>query len=173
MPPTELKDDLVVMGRVVAPYGVLGWVKIHPDTEYIDSLFDYETWWLGKENIWQPYQIEAAKVHNDVLVVKLKNVNDRDAAFTLKGKQVSVPRSELPETEENEYYWSDLIGLDVKNQQDIDFGKITDVFETGAHDVVVVKGDKERLIPFTNQTVLNVDLSAKTMLVDWGVDWDE
>lgn len=172
MPPTEESNDLVIMGRVVAPYGVLGWVKIHPDTEYIDSLFDYETWWLGKEGQWQSYQIEAAKVHNDVLVVKFKGVGDRDAAFALKGKLVSVPRSEFPETDEDEYYWSDLIGLAVKNQQDVDFGKVTDVFETGANDVLVVKGDKERLIPFTNQTVLNVDLSAKTMLVDWEADWD-
>lgn len=182
--------NMVVMGRIVAPYGVYGWLKVVPDTEAFDGLFDYETWWLGRENNWREYTVETAKVHNDVLVVKLKGIDDRDAAFACKSLQVAVPRTQLPVPDENEYYWSDLIGVQVKNQQGIDFGAIVEVFETGANDVIVthkaftdiepapVDADKktpkstkphmhERLIPFVDEVVLEVDTAAKTMLVDW------
>jgi 16S rRNA processing protein RimM len=176
------------MGRVVAPYGVFGWLKIVPDTEAFDGLFDYDTWWLGKGDDWREMVVETAKVHNDVIVVKLAGINDRDAALACKGKQIAVPRDQLPEAEENEYYWSDLIGLRVKNKQDVDFGLIVDVFETGANDVLVVKADavakeepadktvakekpQERLLPFIATVVLDVDLNAKTMLVDWDADF--
>lgn len=176
---------MVVMGRIVAPYGVYGWLKVVPDTEEFDGLFDYETWWIGKGNDWRELEVETAKVHNDVLLVKLEGINDRDAAFACKGKQIAVPRDLLPEVEENEYYWSDLIGLRVKNKQDIDFGLIVEVFETGANDVIVVKSDavapvsaeankakqEDRLIPFIDSVVLEVDIKAKTMLVDWDADF--
>jgi 16S rRNA processing protein RimM len=167
---------MVVMGRIVAPYGVYGWLKVLPDTEVLDGLFDYDTWWIGKQDNWREVVVEQAKIHNDVLVVKLAGVDDRDQAFACKGLQVAVPRDALPTPDENEYYWSDLIGLAVKNQQDVDFGHITDVFETGANDVLVVKtgkenGNIERLIPFIDQVVIEVDVSAKTMLVDWDADF--
>ena len=195
---------MVVMGRIVAPYGVFGWLKVVPDTEAFDGLFDYDNWWLGKGDDWREMVVETAKVHNDVIVVKLKGIDDRDAALACKGKQIAVPRAQLPEAEENEYYWSDLIGLRVKNLQGIDFGLIVDVFETGANDVIVVKPDvvkpealkqeaaseapvekavlskskvdvkdkpQERLLPFTAAVVLEVDIKAKTMLVDWDADF--
>lgn len=169
-------ENMVVMGRVVAPYGVYGWLKVVPDTEALDGLFDYDNWWLGKGKDWRKYEVETAKVHNDVLLVKLVGINDRDAAFACKGKQVAVPRDQLPEPDENEYYWSDLIGLNVKNQQGVDFGSIVDIFETGANDVLVVKKpdmpkNEERLLPFIAAVVLEVDLEAKTMLVDWDEDF--
>lgn len=172
----NLPENLVVMGRIVAPYGVFGWLKVVPDTETIDSLFDYDTWWVGKDDNWRELDVVEAKIHNDVLVVKLQGIDDRDAAFACKGKQVAVPRDALPEAAENEYYWSDLIGLTVKNQQDVIFGEISDVFETGANDVIVVNSKdalegRERLIPFTSQTILDVNLEAKTMLVDWDAEF--
>jgi 16S rRNA processing protein RimM len=184
-------SDMVVMGRIVAPYGVFGWLKVVPDTEAFDGLFDYDTWWLGKGDDWRELIVETAKVHNDVLVVKLKGIDDRDAALACKGKQIAVPRDQLPEAEDNEYYWSDLIGVRVKNKQDVDFGLIVDVFETGANDVIAVRADpvkpeaaketsvkaavkekpQERLLPFTADVVLAVDIKAKTMLVDWDADF--
>ena len=165
--------DLVVMGRVVAPYGVFGWLKIVPDTEEFDGLLDYKTWWIGKDDNWRELKVESAKIHNDVLVVKLQGIDDRDAAVACKSKQIAVPRASLPKLKGEEYYWSDLIGLSVKNQQNVDFGKIADVFATGANDVVVAKSDsgQERLIPYITQVILAVDLNAKTMLVDWDADF--
>jgi 16S rRNA processing protein RimM len=167
------KNDLVVMGRVVAPYGVFGWLKIVPDTEEFDGLLDYKKWWIGKDNDWRELAVKEAKIHNDVLVVKLQSIDDRDAAVACKGKQIAVPRASLPKLDDEEYYWSDLIGLNVKNQQNVDFGKITDVFATGANDVVVAKSDDgvERLIPYIAQAILEVDLEAKTMLVDWDAEF--
>lgn len=182
------ESNMVVMGRIVAPYGVFGWLKIVPDTEAFDGLFDYDIWWLGKGDDWRELVVETAKTHNDVLVVKLKGIDDRDAALACKGKQIAVPREQLPETEEDEYYWSDLIGVRVKNRQDVDFGLIVDVFETGANDVIAVRADpikqdvgadkaiakekpKERLLPFIDAVVLEVDIAAKTMLVDWDADF--
>lgn len=174
--PKNVPENLVVMGRVVAPYGVFGWLKVVPDTETMDSLFDYDTWWVGKDDNWRELDVVEAKIHNDVLVVKLQGIDDRDAAFACKGKQVAVPRDALPKAAENEYYWSDLIGLSVKNQQDVVFGEISDVFETGANDVIVVSSkegieSRERLIPFTAQTIIDVNVEAKTMLVDWDADF--
>ncbi len=159
-----------MMGKIAAPYGVLGWVKVLPDTEALDGLLQYATWQIGRGDEWQDYVPVNAKIHNDVLLVKLRGVDDRDAAFALKGKLVAVPREALPMPGKDEYYWSDLIGLGVKNLQEIDFGEVTDVFETGANDVLVVtdKATKqERLIPFIGQVVLNVDLDAKQIQVDW------
>jgi 16S rRNA processing protein RimM len=164
-------DNLVIMGRIVAPYGVLGWIKVLPDTESLDSLLSYKTWQVGKGEDWREVKLVSGKVHNDVLVVKLEGINDRDAAFTCKGQQVAIPRSGLPVLDDSEFYWSDLIGLAVKNQEGVDFGNITDVFETGANDVLVVKGEFERLIPFTEQTVVEVNVDQQTMLVDWGEDY--
>lgn len=165
--------DLVIMGRILAPYGVLGWLKIHPDTQEFEGLLDYKTWWVGKDNDWRELAVMNAKIHNDVLVVKLQGIDDRDAAFAFKGKQIAVPRALLPKLEDDEYYWADLIGLRVKNQQDVDFGNIIDVFATGANDVVVVKSDtgQERLLPYIAQVILAVDLAEKAMLVDWDADF--
>lgn len=172
----NLPENLVIMGRIVAPYGVYGWLKVLPDTETMDSLFAYDAWWIGKDSNWRKLDVVEAKIHSDVLVVKLQGIDDRDAAFACKGKKVAVPREALPETAENEYYWSDLIGLSVKNQQDTAFGEISDVFETGANDVIVVSSkdgaeSRERLIPFTAQTILDVNIEAKTMLVDWDAEF--
>ena len=177
---------MVVMGRIVAPYGIFGWLKVQTSTESIDSLFDYPDWWLGREDNstqpgienspWQKYSVETAKVHNDTLLVKLKGVNDRDAALALKSKHVAVPREEFPEAEEGEYYWSDLIGLNVTNQQSVILGLVSDVFETGANDVIVIKDPKdgkERLLPFVDQTILDVNIADKTILVDWPIEWDD
>jgi 16S rRNA processing protein RimM len=164
-----IDSDLVIMGRVVAPYGVFGWLKIVPDTEEFDGLLDYKNWWIGKDNDWRELAVKEAKTHNDVLVVKLQGIDDRDAAVACKGKQIAVARALLPKLENEEYYWSDLIGLSVKNLQEVDFGKISDVFATGANDVIVAKSEAgiERLIPYIAQVILAVNMVEKTMLVDW------
>lgn len=162
---------MVVMGRIVAPYGIRGWVKIQPYTEALDSLFDYEHWWLAEKGGWREGMVEDARVHGNVLVVKFAGCEGRDEAFALKGKDVAVAREDMPQAEEGEYYWSDLIGLQVRNLQQVELGQIKDVFETGANDVLVVQGERERLVPFVGQVVLEVDLAARQMLVDWDADF--
>jgi 16S rRNA processing protein RimM len=162
---------MVVMGRIAAPYGVLGWVNVLPDTEMLDGLFDYPVWWVQAEGTWHEFLVEDAKVHGDHLVAKLQGIADRDQAFRLKGKLLAVPREQLPEPEEGDYYWSDLIGLTVKNVQGVELGRVKELFETGANDVIVVEGEHERLIPYIDQVVLEVDLAGKRMLVDWDAEF--
>lgn len=165
-------EKMVVMGRVAIPYGVKGWVKIQPFTESVDSLLDYPEWWMGDEARWQLCEVEEVGVHGKSVIAKFAGCDDRTAAFALKGKEIAVPREDLPETDDDEYYWSDLVGLEVENLQQQPFGKIKEVFATGANDVLVVQGEgKERLIPFTNEVIRQVDLAAGRMQVDWDADF--
>lgn len=159
------------MGRIAGPFGILGWVKVQPFTEELDGLLDFPVWKIGRDDRWRDVRVLAFEVHHKTLVARLEGCHDRDAAAALKGLEISVPREALPEAAENEYYWSDLIGLEVVNVQDEVLGKVTDVFETGANDVLVVEGERERLLPFTAQVILKVDVSAGRINVEWGADY--
>jgi 16S rRNA processing protein RimM len=168
---------MVVMGRIVAPYGILGWLKVQPETAEVAGLLDYPAWWIGREEghkkqPWQKYQVESARVHGNTLLVKLAGISDRNAALACKALHVAIPRDTLPRLDEDEFYHADLIGLQVVNQQQVDFGQVVDVLQTGANDVLVVKqGEHERLIPFIDQTVLEVDLVQKLIKVDWDAEF--
>jgi 16S rRNA processing protein RimM len=161
------------MGRINAPFGVKGWIKIKPFTETLDALLDYPEWQIGNGNQWRKADLEDATLHGDFIVAKLADCNDRDAAFALQGQEIAVNREELPDTDEGEYYWEDLIGLTVVNREGVELGKVSSLMETGAHDVLVVKGEKEFLIPFVEVYVLNVDLAQGRIEVDWGLDYQE
>jgi 16S rRNA processing protein RimM len=159
------------MGRVAAPFGVKGWVKIQVFTEALDSLLEYPAWWVGHDGHWRELRVEEAEVHVRTLVARLAGCDDRDAAAALTGAQVAVPRGELPEPEPGEYYWSDLQGLRVANLQGEELGTVSHLFETGANDVLVVKGERERLIPFVDTYVVKVDLARGELVVDWEADF--
>jgi 16S rRNA processing protein RimM len=163
---------MVVMGKIVAAQGILGWVKVQTFTEYLDSLLDYDTWYVGNEQSWRPLQVLEADVHGKVLIAKLEGVADRTAAEKYKGQLIAVPRAELPQEEEGEYYWSDLIGLPVENLAGEKFGMVESLLETGANDVLVVKGERgEILIPFIESVIREVSLKDKTIRVDWQADY--
>lgn len=159
------------MGRIGAPFGIKGWVKVQPYTETLDSLFDYDVWQLGRGEGWQDIEVEEAAVHGDGLIAKLVGIESREQAFALRGREVAVNREELPEAAENEYYWNDLIGLTVVNRQGMELGQVAGLMETGSHDVLVVKGERERLIPFADAYVTSVDLPGRRIEVDWEGDW--
>jgi len=164
-------DNLVVMGRIAAPYGVKGWMKIQTFSEAIDTLADYSEWYVKRGNDWQLYTVADARVHTKVLVAALAGVADRDQALALKGCEIAVERASLPAAQEGEYYWSDLVGLNVVNLRGEAFGTIEQILEAGAHDVLVVRGEREHLIPFVGQIVRHVDLAARTVQVDWELDY--
>lgn len=159
------------MGHVTAPYGVQGWIKVHPYTETDRALTGYATWWLGKNGAYTAYAVEEAKVHGGEVVAKLPGIDDRDAAFSLRGMEVAIPRAELPKAGRNEYYWTDLIGLNVVNTEGVAFGSVKSILATGANDVLVVNGDQERLIPFLKHVIHKVDLERGTIEVEWGADY--
>jgi 16S rRNA processing protein RimM len=164
---------MVVMGKVVGAQGIQGWVKVQTFTEYLDSLLDYGTWYVGNEQEWRPLEVLEANVHGGkVLIAKLQGIADRTAAEKYKGLLIAVPRAELPEKEEGEYYWSDLIGLTVENLEGESFGTVDSLLETGANDVLVVKGESgEKLIPFIDSVIKQVSLKDKTIRVDWQADY--
>jgi 16S rRNA processing protein RimM len=170
---------MVVMGHIVGPYGLSGWIKIFPYTEYVDGLADYPTWWLGSGNgEWRNVKVNASGVHGNRLTALIEPCADRNAATELKGLQIAIPRSQLPilsNSGKDGYYWSDLIGLEVVNQQGEALGKVTGLLETGANDVLQVQGlkepERERLIPFISQVIVKVDFEACRITVDWGVDY--
>lgn len=160
------------MGRVLAPYGVRGWLKVRPETEQPQSLLSYRTWRLSAEGEWRDYRLAEGRVHGaSGLVARLEGIDDRDQAARLQGAQIAVPRSALPPAPEGEYYWADLIGLDVVNCEGIELGVVDEVFATGANDVLVVRGERERLIPFVQSVVIEVDLRASRLKLDWGAEY--
>jgi 16S rRNA processing protein RimM len=159
------------MGRIVAPFGVKGWVKLKVFTETPDGLLSYPVWWLATANGWQKYEVAEAEFHAKGLVVRLEGVVDRTGAEVLSGIDVGVPREAFPEPEADQFYWADLIGLDVVNRQDEALGKIEELLETGANDVLVVRGDRERLIPYIASTIVAVDLQSRRVVVDWDLDY--
>jgi len=164
---------MVVMGRIAAAQGLLGWVKVQAFTEHLDALIGYDTWQLGNDDQdWREFKVLECKLHTKVLVAKLEGISDRTAAEKCKGLLIAVPRSSLPKVGEDEYYWSDLIGMTVINLQGELLGVIDNLLDMGANDVMCVIKDKvEILIPFLAHVVHEVNVDEKTLRVDWQADY--
>jgi len=159
------------MGRIAAPFGIKGWIKVQPYSEDPGTLMDFASWRLGRGEQQAHYSVEAVQDHGKALVAKLAGIDDRDAAYALRGQAISVAKRDLPPPEENEFYWSDLIGLTVVNREGAELGKVDSLMEGGANDLLVVKGAREHLIPFVAAFVGKVDLAGGTIEVDWGEDY--
>jgi len=166
-----LNNDWVVMGRIAAPFGIKGWIKVQPYSEGPGTLMDFASWRLGRGEQQAHYSVEAVQDHGKALVAKLAGIDDRDAAYALRGQEISVAKRDLPPPEENEFYWSDLIGLTVVNREGAELGKVDSLMEGGANDLLVVKAAREHLIPFVAAFVGKVDLAGGTIEVDWGEDY--
>jgi 16S rRNA processing protein RimM len=159
------------MGRVSAPFGVTGWIRVQPFTESLEGLLAYRAWWVGGGARWKRYQVTNARVQGEAVIAQLAGCEDRDAAAALRGQEVAVSREELPQPAANEWYWSDLIGLRVINLAGEDLGVIARMLRTGANDVLVVEAERERLVPFIAGVVKEVDLAAGVMRVDWSAEY--
>lgn len=159
------------MGRVAAPHGIKGWIKVQPFTEETGGLLAYTEWWLGSGEAWAAHRVLEAAVHGVTVLARLEGYDDREAAFALKGVQVGVPRNKLPVSREGEYYWSDLLGMEVVNQQGEQLGRVVKLMETGANQVLVLEGEREVLVPFVENVILGVDLAGKRIVADWGLDY--
>ncbi len=164
-------QHVVRLGRIVGLFGVRGWVKVFSFTEPRDAILDYDHWLLGREDAWERVPVEDGQRHGKSVLAKIAGAGDRDAAEALLGMDVAVERRDLPEPTADQYYWTDLVGATVWHRDERELGTVKQMLETGAHDVMVVAGDTERLIPFVpGDTVLDVDLDAGTIRVDW--EWD-
>lgn len=175
----NVPEDLVLVGHVTGAYGIQGWVRIRPYSADADAMLHAKTWWLNKPELRDIDMLEA-KIHGEDVVARLMGVVDRNAAEALKGTAVQVRRSHFPPLSDNEFYWIDLIGLTVENLQGESLGTVADLMDNGAHPILRVQSaeevvgtakPKEWLIPFVEQFVKTVDLAAKRITVDWGLDY--
>ena len=160
------------MGRISAPHGVKGWVKVAPFTHGTGALGGHRRWWVGRNGDWNEVEIAESAVHGASLIARFAGVGDRDAAAGMRGCEVAVPRGSFGTTAADEYYWADLVGVELVNVEGRTLGKVSGLFSNGAHDVMRVgEGKGERLVPFVGTVVKKVDLAARRIEVDWGLDW--
>lgn len=171
-------SEIVVLGKLADPYGIRGWLRLHPFGDDPDTWAEMPVWWVAREGeAWREIRLKGLKLHGDGVVVLFDGIADRTAAEALKGCLVGAPREALPQTEEDEFYWGDLIGLEVVNLAGEGLGRVAGLVETGASDVLrVVDGEgRERLLPFVDSVVQSVVRSSQdqagSIRVDWGSDW--
>ncbi len=167
----EPEPQRVTLGRIVGTYGVRGWVKVYSYTHPPENIFEYSPWQLGIEGKWTTVGVSDGRRQGKGLIVRLEGVEDREQASRLMGMEVAVPRSQMPDPEPGAYYWFDLIGLRAINRDQVELGRVQDLIETGSNDVLVVKGEREHLIPYLpGDVVLEVDLKVGVIRVDWEPD---
>ena len=160
-----MSAERVIVGRLAGVYGVKGWLRVQSYTLPIENILSYAPWAVDGMSA---VNVTEGKAHGKGLIVHLRGVDDRDVAAKLVGRDISVERSQLPTLDSGDYYWSDLIGLQVTTLDGDKLGTVSRMMETGAHDVMVIDGERERLVPYARERVVHkVDLDAGTMLVDW------
>jgi len=191
--------DSVVIGRVGQPFGVQGWVRLMSFCDPVDNILDYSPWCLRKKGalgslgdlkfdqlewatsgpwLYCLVSVEQIKLHGKGFVAKLLGITDRDQAEFLRGFEIVVDRSELPDLPDGDYYWWQLKGLDVHTVDGHYLGVISEMMSTGANDVIVVQStaasidDRRRLIPYLPDTVVqSIDIHSGKMVVDWDADF--
>lgn len=158
----------MLLGQVTGLFGVKGWVKVFSYTKPREAILDYHHWLLRQQGDWFGTTLTAGKRHGKTIVAQVEGIADRDAAAGLIGCDIAVERDVMPAPDEGSFYWSDLEGLTVVHRDGTELGTVAELIETGANDVLVVRGDRERLIPFVAGTVvLDVDLGAGRISVNW------
>ena len=171
--------DLVVVGRVLDAWGLKGGIKVQPYSQDAQALLKAREWWIEEGGVWRDVEVFSARLHGQSVTATLVGITDRDVAEKLKGRAISVPRSRFPVTEDSEYYWVDLVGLLVFNPAGEELGQVTALHDHSAHPILEIEGAKTlgsqervvRLVPFVSAIVLDVDLGAKRMVVDWQLDY--
>lgn len=172
------QSEWLVLGKLTSAYGVKGWVKVYSYTEPMENIGSYSPIWAERNGQRQKVEFEHLKPHGKGLVAKIKGCDGREQTPQYTGAMLVVKKDQLAELETGDYYWSDLVGLTVTNEQGENLGKVHHLIETGSNDVLVVKGNessidkKERLIPYLpEQVVLKVDLENQQIDVDWDSDF--
>ena len=168
-------SNTLVVGKIGAPHGIKGWVRINSYTDESDGIFDFSPWLLTVQGQLKEYKVADWKHQNKSFIAKLEGVENRTDVELLKNAEISIYEQQLPELEGDDFYWRDLVGLKVVTESGYDLGKVEQLFETGANDVLLVKanvkdafGAKQRMIPYLyDQVIKQVDLDAKVITVDW------
>ena len=181
--PAELPADAVEVGRIADAWGIKGWFKVLPHSASPEALFSSRRWYLlpperGPKAFSGPVllRVREAREHSDSVVASAQEIDDRTAAEALKGARVLVARSSFPTPQEGEYYWVDLLGLQVVNREGLALGTVKELLSTGPQTVLVIEYEAqgqpaERMIPFVSAYVDTVDLAGKRIIVDWQPDY--
>ena len=175
----HVPEDLVLVGYISGAFGIHGWVKVRPYSSDADAMLSAKTWWLDKPELRDVERLDV-KVHGEDVVAKLIGVTDRNAAELLKGSTVQISRKHFPPLADGEFYWLDLISLQVDNLQGDHLGVVRGLMDNGAHPILRVAATDipeaelhkhEKLIPFVDNFIKEVNQSAGKILVDWGSDY--
>ena len=160
-------DDLICVGHILGAQGVKGWVKIFSNTSPRENIVNYSPWLVEWGTELKKLGVEG-RLQGKHVIARLEGIEERAQADELFGRQLYIKQDQLPSLDEGDYYWSDLIGLAVVSLQGESLGKVVSMMETGAADVMLVNGERERLIPFAmDDIVTEVDLENQRMVVDW------
>ncbi|SFX29359.1 ribosome maturation factor RimM [Marinospirillum alkaliphilum] len=177
-PVESRQGDEILLGKITSIFGVKGWVKVYSYTDPMENLLKYSSWQVLHNGQRRNFRKLDGKRHGKGLIARLEGIETPEAARLLAGAEILLSRSELPDLPQGEYYWSQLVGLDVYNQQGQFYGKVDYLLETGANDVLVVKpctgslDQEDRLIPWRMpEVVRQVDLEAGRLEVDWDADF--
>jgi 16S rRNA processing protein RimM len=163
-----LSEQHISVGKISGVFGVKGWVKVFSFTDPRENILTYSPWLLKKGDQTKAVNVVDGQLQSKTIVAQLSGVNDRDQAESLMGWDIFITRDQLPKAAKGEYYWSELIGLNVETIDGVQLGVVDSLLETGANDVIIVQGERERVIPFLQgQTIINVDLDAGKIIVDW------
>lgn len=161
------QDDWVVLGKVSGQFGVHGWIKVYSYTSPRENILQYREWYLKRSGEWVAHRLKGGKSHGKGVIARLDGCDNRDHAIELMDAEVAIRPEQLAETGEDEFYWRDLEGLQVVTLEGVELGKVDYLFETGANDVMVVRGKGEMLLPFIEQVIREVDLDNGVIRVDW------
>lgn len=162
------KQQHISVGKISGVFGIKGWVKVFSFTDPRENILTYSPWLLKKDDETKTVSIVDGQLQGKTIVAQLTGVNDRNQAESLMGWDIFITQDQLPKAAKDEYYWSDLIGLQVETVDGVQLGRVDSLLETGANDVIIVQGERERVIPFLQgQTIINVDLVAGRIIVDW------
>lgn len=164
----------LIVGKLNGAYGIKGWVKVYSYTDPKENILNYSPWYLKLDGQWQQVSIINGREQGKTVVAQLEGCNDRNMAESYHGVEIAIDESQLPQLEDGEYYWRDLIGLTVVNLAGEELGTVKKMMETGANDVLVVKtaSKEELLIPYVPEySVMKVDLDSKQITVDWELDY--
>lgn len=167
----------ITLGKIAGVYGVRGWIKIHSLSRPVENLLRYRRWWIARGDGFET-QVLDGKAHAGSLIALISGpdgqpIEDRDIAASLIGSDIQVERSAFPKLPKGQYYWVDLIGLNVFNEQDEALGVVVDMTSNGAQDVLVLRQDDvERMIPFVHGPIVkSVDMAARRIVCDWQLDY--
>ena len=160
--------DKLTLGKISGVFGVRGWVKVFSRTSPAKGILKYHPWLLKQQGEWKKYNVINGRQQGKSIVAQLEGVDDRDRAYSLIGTEIAIKTDQLPKLQSGEYYWADLEGMTVMTKNAENLGKVGWLFETGSNDVLVVEGEKERLIPWImDEVIISIDREESTIIVDW------